>query len=55
MAEAVGSNVAPRDDELWYDEIVEESDDWVVVRVTTPGGRPVEYRIMTTPLAEAAG
>ena len=52
MTEAAKADVLAADD-LWYDEIVEETDDWVVVRVTTPDGRRVEYRIMTTPLPEA--
>lgn len=55
VTEAAGGDVVQTGDELWYDEILEETDDWFVVRVRTPDGRDVEYRIMTTPLVEAAG
>jgi hypothetical protein len=41
--------------DLWYDEVVERTDRWMTVRVRTPDGRQVYYRIMTTPLAEATG
>ena len=52
---ASGDAGRPRHDDIWYDELVEETDDWFVVRVKTPDGRQVEYHIMTTPLAEATG
>ncbi len=55
MTESATGHVVPADDRLWYDEIIEETDDWFVVAVTTPDGRRVEYRIMATPLATATG
>jgi hypothetical protein len=37
------------DDEPWFDELLPESDGWVVALVTTPKGRRIRYRIMVAP------
>lgn len=34
-------------EELWYDEVVEDSEDKWVVRVRTPDGRDVYYQFDT--------
>ncbi len=39
-------NPPTMDEDLWFDEVVERSDDWMVVSVTTPRGKRVLYRIM---------
>lgn len=51
MTTAEGATAHP-DDELWYDEVLERTDDWVTVRVTTSEGRKIIYRIMVTPLPD---
>lgn len=45
MTTAAGADTAG--DELWYDEIIDRSDGWATVLVTTSDGRKIKYRINT--------
>lgn len=42
----VSGSTPDRSDDLWFDDLVMESPDWVIAQVTTPRGKRVRYRIM---------
>jgi hypothetical protein len=47
--------MAPPPEDMWFDEIVEKSDKWVVYAVTTPSGERVLYRVARRPFIDLWG
>lgn len=43
-------SASPAGGEQWFDEVVSLGKHWVQVRVTTPDGRSVLYRVRRDPL-----